>query len=65
MVGRFVLNINMQQKFIWGGLFIGSSLGGYIPSLWGAGIFSVQGVFLSAVGGILGIWLGYRIGKNF
>ena len=55
----------MQQKFIWGGLFIGSSLGGYIPSLWGAGIFSVSGVLLSAVGGILGIWLGYRIGKNF
>lgn len=42
-------------------MFIGSFLGGMIPTLWGAGIFSVSSVFLTAVGGFTGIWVGYRL----
>jgi uncharacterized membrane protein YeaQ/YmgE (transglycosylase-associated protein family) len=43
---------------------IGSFIGGYIPSLWNASLFSFWGIFTSAAGGILGIWLGYKISKG-
>lgn len=53
----------MERKtLIWWGLFIGSTIGGFVPSLWGASVFALSSVFLSALGGILGIWLGYRLG---
>ena len=42
---------------------IGSYLGGSIPSLWGADMFSFSGVILTAVGGIVGIYLGFLIGE--
>lgn len=41
---------------------IGSIIGGYIPSLWNASLFSFSGVLLSALGGICGIWIGYTLG---
>jgi uncharacterized membrane protein YeaQ/YmgE (transglycosylase-associated protein family) len=44
-------------------MFVGSSLGGYIPTLWGANMFSLSAIFLSAIGGFLGIWIGYRLGN--
>ena len=49
------------RPMIYIGLFIGSTLGGYIPTLWGAGLFSMSSILLSMLGGLLGIWLGYRI----
>jgi hypothetical protein len=52
------------KKFTWGGLFIGSSIGGYVPALWGGNLLSVSGVLLSFVGGIAGIVVGYRIGRT-
>ncbi|MDE2399684.1 MAG: hypothetical protein KGL67_01595 [Patescibacteria group bacterium] len=50
-----------SKPLIWIFLFIGSTIGGFIPTLWGAGFFSVSSVVLTAVGGIFGIWLGYRL----
>ena len=50
----------MLKKFIWGGFFLGSTVGWYLPSLWGGSMMS--GVLLSFLGGIAGIWLGYRLG---
>jgi len=44
--------------YIGGG--IGSTAGGYLPSLWGTGIFSGWSILLSLVGGILGVWLAYK-----
>lgn len=40
---------------------LGSLAGGYMPSLWGADMFSMSSILLSAVGGFLGIWVGYKI----
>ena len=51
----------MEKKLIWLGMFVGSSLGGYLPSLWGDSIFSLWSILLSAIGGFLGIWIGYRL----
>ncbi len=42
-------------------MFTGSLIGGYTPMLWDASLFSVSGVFLTALGGFLGILVGYRI----
>jgi len=44
----------------WIGMFIGSSVGGLIPSLWGAGMFSFSSLFFSALGAIAGIWAAYQ-----
>jgi uncharacterized membrane protein YeaQ/YmgE (transglycosylase-associated protein family) len=52
----------MDKKLIWLGMFVGSVVGGYIPALWGDNMFSLSSILLSAVGGLVGIWLGYRMG---
>jgi hypothetical protein len=38
-------------------------VGGYLPALWGGDLLSMTGVVLSGVGGVVGIWLGYRLGE--
>jgi hypothetical protein len=43
------------------GVIIGGGIGGYLPSLFGADYFSLWGILGSAIGGILGIWLIYKI----
>ncbi|MEI6494677.1 MAG: hypothetical protein WCO03_01285 [bacterium] len=53
----------MSTKLIWLGLFVGSTLGGFIPTVWGGSTFSISSVILSGVGGLLGIYLGYRLGE--
>jgi hypothetical protein len=52
-----------MKLFIWMGLFIGSTVGGLIPMLWGGGLLSLSSLLLSAVGGFVGIWAGYKLGK--
>ncbi len=44
-------------------MIIGSAVGGFIPALWGEGFFSFSSIILSAVGGVLGIWAGYKISR--
>lgn len=51
------------KTLIFIGMMIGSIIGGYIPSLWGADIFSMWSLVLSAVGGLLGIWAGFKLGN--
>ncbi|MDQ2932918.1 MAG: hypothetical protein M3Q80_00865 [bacterium] len=51
------------KTLIWIGVFIGSTLGGWIPTLWGAGIFSFSGIIGSMLGGVAGIWAGYTLSK--
>ncbi len=50
-----------SRPLIWIGVFIGSTVGGLIPSLWGAGLFSFSSLLFSALGGFAGIWLGFRL----
>lgn len=52
------------KKLCWIGLFVGSTVGGYLPVVWGGDVFSFAGIFCSLVGGFLGIWAGYRIGQS-
>ena len=43
---------------IWLGILIGSTIGGFIPELWGAGLLSYSSVLLSTAGALAGIWIG-------
>lgn len=45
------------------GVIVGSTIGGYIPALFGASIFSLASVLGSTVGGIIGIYVGYQLSK--
>lgn len=46
------------------GMVVGSTVGSYVPSLWGAGWLSFASIVGSGIGGILGIWAGFQLGKG-
>jgi hypothetical protein len=52
-----------MSKLIWVGAFVGSMVGGYVPVLWGADMISMSGVVGSVVGGIAGIYGGYKLAQ--
>ena len=54
-------NVMNSKSAIWIGMFIGSSLGGFIPTLWGASFLSLSSVILTAIGGMAGIYLGFKM----
>lgn len=43
------------------GMFVGSAIGGFVPELFGAGIFSIAGLLGSGVGAIAGIFIAYKL----
>lgn len=52
-----------MKTFVWGGMFIGSSIGGILPYFWGDFGLSFSSIILSSVGAFLGIIAGYKLGK--
>lgn len=48
----------------WGGMTIGSLIGSFIPVLWGDNPFSVASVIFTAIGGIAGIVIGYKMAAS-
>ena len=51
----------MEKKFIMLGMVLGSFAGSYIPVIWGDSAFSMTSLFFGALGGIIGIWDGYKV----
>ncbi len=49
------------KRVIWIGATLGSVLGGCVPGLWHASMFSMWGLVFSTIGGLAGIWLGWRL----
>lgn len=49
------------KTLIWGGMFIGSTVGGMVPYLWGGGFFAYS--IWGAIGGFFGIYLGFKLAK--
>ncbi|MEP7340512.1 MAG: hypothetical protein ABI977_22460 [Acidobacteriota bacterium] len=47
------------------GILIGSTVGGYIPVIWGAEMLSLSSLFGSLLGGLLGVWIAYKIDQRF
>jgi hypothetical protein len=54
----------MTKKFVWIGMFVGSAIGNMLPTLWGGDAISLSGVMFALAGGVIGIWVGYRIGQS-
>lgn len=52
------------KAFVTAGMIIGSTIGGYVPTLFGAGLLSYSSILFSGVGAIAGIWIGYKL-SNF
>lgn len=52
-----------SKSLIWIFMLIGSTIGGFIPTLWGDSFFSMWSVILTAVGGLIGIYLGFKLGN--
>lgn len=47
------------------GVFFGSTIGSYLPILWGGSAFSFSSIFFGLIGGLVGIWAGWKIGQSF
>ena len=47
------------------GILIGSTVGGYIPTFWGAEMISFSALFGSLIGGVFGVWVAYKIDQHF
>lgn len=44
-------------------MFVGSTIGSYVPLLWGRSVFSFISILFSVIGRILGILLSYQVSK--
>jgi hypothetical protein len=52
----------MSERFFYMiGLTVGSTLGAYLPTIFGVSMFSYSSIFFSMVGGLAGIWVIYKI----
>lgn len=47
------------------GMTVGSILGGYIPAIFGVDLFSFWSIIFNAIGGILGIWIAFKLTEGF
>ena len=50
-----------MQGRIWLGVLIGSTIGGFIPELWGTDMISYSGLLFSGAGAFAGLWFGYKM----
>jgi hypothetical protein len=51
------------KSLIWIGVFIGSTAGSFIPMLWGGDMLGVSSILWSTVGGVAGIWGGFKLSR--
>ena len=50
------------KAWVWTGMFVGSTAGGFLPALWGGDIFA--SLIWSALGGLAGIWAGFKMAQR-
>lgn len=55
------MKLNEAQLLAWFGVLLGLTIGGYIPTLWGAALFSAVSLLGSVIGGVLGVLLAHKI----
>jgi len=51
------------KLLVWLGILLGSAVGGYVPSLWGAEVLSFSSILGSLIGGLIGIWVAYKVSQ--
>lgn len=50
-----------MKQMIWLGMIVGSTIGGFIPVLWGAGMLSFSSIIFSALGAMAGIYVAFKM----
>jgi hypothetical protein len=50
-----------SRRLMWLFVFIGGTAGSYLPALWGGETFSFTSIILGGIGGLLGIYLAFKI----
>lgn len=54
-----------MKKFIWLGITVFGGIGGWLGSLLDGTGFGLWSILLTMVGSLVGVWLGYLVGKNY
>jgi hypothetical protein len=44
-------------------MIVGGAVGNYLPLIWGGSSFSMMSIFLGMIGGIAGIFIGFKLGQ--
>jgi hypothetical protein len=52
------------KTIIWICVFLFSTIGGSIPLLFGQSFLSYASLFGNGIGGLIGVWIGYKVGAN-
>ncbi len=51
------------KTIVWISVFVFSVIGGYIPVFFGGSFLSSWSILGNGIGGLIGIWVGFKIGK--
>ncbi len=54
-------NQNVTKTLVTIGMILGSIIGGYVPVAFGASLLSFTSLLGNGIGGILGIFVGYKL----
>lgn len=50
-----------SKALVWIGVTVGSVVGSFVPSLWGADMLSLSSLVFGAIGAIVGIYIGFKL----
>jgi predicted MFS family arabinose efflux permease len=50
-----------SRTLVWVAILTGSTIGGVIPELWGAEMLSFTSLLLSGIGGLVGLWIAFKM----
>ncbi len=50
-----------DKKLIMLGMIVGSTVGGYVPVIWGGSAFSFSSIVCGLIGGIAGIYFSWKL----
>jgi hypothetical protein len=56
---------SMNRKVLWMCTAVGSTVGGYLPTLFGQGSFSLASILGSGIGAVAGVFVSARIDADF
>jgi hypothetical protein len=58
--------VRVMKALIWIGITVGGALGGWLGAVMDHGnYFGAASILIGGVGSLVGIWAGYKIGKNY
>ncbi len=50
-----------RKSLVMLGMVVGSTAGGWLPMMFGVGAFSLTAIITTAVGGLLGVWIAFKL----